>query len=76
LGRRRRRVIRTVKKTLPKFFTCPSCGMPSIRISSGATSTTVTCGNCGIKHEFNIATKKESIDIYNEFVDKFMLGKV
>ena len=32
MGRRKRRIIKTFKKTLPKVYTCPKCGMTSIRV--------------------------------------------
>ena len=74
LGRRRRRVVHVVKKTLPKVFTCPNCGMVSVRLQPKETTTIISCGSCGTSQEIPNAGK-EPIDIYNEFVDRFNKGQ-
>ena len=74
LGRRRRRVIRVVKRTLPKVFTCPRCGVISVRVSMKESSALVACGSCGLREDYMISGKKEPIDIYNDFVDRFVAG--
>jgi transcription elongation factor Elf1 len=77
LGRRRRRVIKIVKKTLPKVYTCPQCGMVSIRVFFKEDNLArIVCGNCGLKHDYSLETKRQPIDIYNEFVDEFMSGRL
>ena len=76
MGRRRRRVIRIVKRTLPKVFSCPRCGVIAVRVSRTGDSDTVACGSCGLKYSYSPPPKKENIDLYNEFVDMFMAGKV
>lgn len=73
MGRRRRRVVHVVKKTLPKVFTCPNCGMVSVRLQPKDTTTIISCGSCGTSQEIENAGK-EPIDIYNEFVDRFNKG--
>lgn len=70
MGRRKRRVVHVVKKTLPKVFTCPNCGMVSVRLQPKETTTIISCGSCGTSQEIPNAGK-EPIDIYNEFVDRF-----
>ncbi|MEM4297122.1 MAG: hypothetical protein QW815_01980 [Nitrososphaerota archaeon] len=72
MGRRRRKVIRVVKKKLPKVFACPRCGFVSIRLSTKASSVLIACGSCGLREEYSLSGKKEPIDIYNEFVDRFV----
>jgi transcription elongation factor Elf1 len=80
LGRRRRKVLRVVKRTLPKVFACPQCGMVTIRITSREdvmsqdTVYLVACGNpsCGIRRELRYPSRKEEIDVYNTFVDDFV----
>jgi len=72
MGRRRRRVIHVVKKTLPKVFTCPNCGMVAVRLQPKETTTIISCGSCGTSQEIT-SGGKEPIDIYNEFVDSFNL---
>ena len=51
--------------------------MVSVRVSINEKSKAlVACGSCGLKEEYTISGKKENIDIYNEFVDRFMSGKL
>ncbi|MGQ9718540.1 MAG: hypothetical protein ACUVWK_01620 [Nitrososphaerales archaeon] len=77
MGRRRRRVIKTMKRTLPKVYTCPQCGMASIKVSTKEENfTKIVCGNCGLRYDYPLGVKKHPIDIYNEFVDKFMSGRL
>lgn len=74
MGRRKRRVVHVVKKTLPKVFTCPNCGMVSVRLQPKDTTTIISCGSCGTSQEIPNAGK-EPIDIYNEFIDRFNAGQ-
>ncbi len=74
MGRRRRRVVHVVKKTLPKVFTCPNCGMVSVRLQPKEETTIISCGSCGTSQEIS-SRGKEPIDIYNEFVDRFNSGQ-
>jgi transcription elongation factor Elf1 len=76
MGRRKRRIIKTFKKTLPKVYTCPKCGMTAIRVFIEDNLIKISCGSCDIRHHYESNKKKESIDIYNEFIDKFMAGKI
>jgi transcription elongation factor Elf1 len=74
MGRRKRRVVHVVRKTLPKVFTCPNCGMVSVRLQPKDTTTIISCGSCGTSQEIPNAGK-EPIDIYNEFIDRFNAGQ-
>ncbi len=55
MGRRRKKTLRVVRRTLPKVFACPRCGMITIRITSHEDETSqdvvyvIACGNlaCG-----------------------------
>lgn len=79
MGRRRRKVLRTSKRTLPKVFSCPKCGVVAVRITSQKDEVTqdyitvVACGNasCRLRREFRFAQPKPDIDVYNTFVDDF-----
>ena len=75
MGRRRRRVVHIVKKTLPKVFTCPNCGMVAVRLQPKDETTIISCGSCGISQEIS-NRGKEPIDIYNEFVDRFNSAQI
>jgi len=37
---------------------------------------TIACGSCGLRSTYDVTSRKETIDIYNIFVDRFMSGKV
>jgi transcription elongation factor Elf1 len=79
MGRRRKKVLRVVRRTLPTVFSCPRCGMMAIRITSHHDETSqdevfqVACGNtaCNERREYRYQTKKANIDVYNTFVDDF-----
>ncbi len=80
MGRRRRKALRVVRRTLPKVFACPRCGMVTVRITSHEDETSqdtvflVACGNiaCSLRRELRYPTKKADIDVYNTFVDDFV----
>jgi transcription elongation factor Elf1 len=79
MGRRRRKVLRVNKRSLPKVFACPRCGVVAVRITSHQDEasqdyiTVVACGNenCKVRREFRFSTDKPDIDVYNTFVDDF-----
>ena len=79
MGRRRRKVLRVVKRQLPKVFACPRCGMITVRITSHEDETSqdtiyqVACGNtsCGLRRELRYPVRRAEIDVYNTFVDDF-----
>ncbi|MGC8556137.1 MAG: hypothetical protein ACP5NG_03935 [Conexivisphaera sp.] len=82
MGRKRRRVIRRVRRTLPKFYRCPRCGADSVRVirreEEGSIGYTVVCGQCGLRMELGgeSVQRKEPIDAYNMFVDAFYRGDI
>lgn len=78
MARRRRRVYKPVKKTIPKIFGCPRCGSTSIKITksqldTGQYSYKIVCGNskCNITDDITESREREIIDVYNLFVDRF-----
>jgi len=79
VGRRRKKVLRITRRTLPKVFACPRCGMITIRITSHQDEESqdsvfqVACGNtnCNLRRELRYPTKRADIDVYNTFVDDF-----
>jgi transcription elongation factor Elf1 len=77
MGRRRKKTLRVIRRTLPKVFACPRCGMIAIRIKSDEDETShdqvydIACGNCKLRREIRYQTKRDDIDVYNTFVDDF-----
>jgi len=79
MGRRRKKTLRLVRRTLPRVFSCPRCGNITVRITSHEDETSqdnvylVACGNlaCGLRRELRYPAKKPDIDVYNTFVDDF-----
>ena len=86
MGRKRKKIIRVTRK-LPKVYNCPACGRVSMRINrtpikeDSSTfqpgvarrtlySVEVLCGVCKISKDYE--SRKEPIDLYNDFVDWFM----
>jgi transcription elongation factor Elf1 len=71
--------MRVMRRTLPKVFACPRCGMITIRITSHKDETSqdevylVACGNlaCGLRRELRYPNERADIDVYNTFVDDF-----
>jgi transcription elongation factor Elf1 len=77
MGRKRRKVVKVFKKTLPKILSCPVCGNISLvvdRVSDDIAK--IKCGTCKLSYEYPAAKTKESIDVYNEFVDKINRGDI
>jgi len=72
MGRRRKKIIKVTRRSLPKVYSCPQCGMISIKVSINTEkSTKIICGSCGLNWEKDNVKNKEAIDIYNEFIDEF-----
>ena len=79
MGRRRKKTLRVVRRTLPKVFACPRCGVVAIRITSHEDAESqdnvyqIGCGNpsCNLRREFRYPMKRADIDVYNQFVDDF-----
>lgn len=77
LGRKRKKIIRVFRRTMPKVFGCPSCGVAAVRVTRREDNVVaVACGSCKLSRSYENATRKEFIDVYNTFVDEFMAGKI
>ena len=80
MGRKRKKVLRPTRKSLPKVFSCPRCGVVAVRITSQRDEASqdyvmvVACGNsaCKLRREFRYAVERPEIDVYNSFVDEFV----
>ena len=73
MGRRRRRVIRIVKKKLPKVFTCPVCSEEAMKVTlpKGPGVAVVQCAACGAKDQFEVLRGTQMVDVYCKFTDRF-----
>ncbi|MHC1563856.1 MAG: hypothetical protein ACXQTF_00820 [Candidatus Hecatellaceae archaeon] len=79
MGRRRRRkVVKIVRKTLPKVFVCPRCGARSVKVlmKAGTGKAKVTCSICGLTAEFPVSPSSQPVDIYCQFSDLFYARKL
>lgn len=73
-------MLRVGKRSLPKVFSCPRCGVVAMRITSQQDEashdyiTVVACGNanCKLRREFRYSAPRAEIDVYNTFVDEFV----
>ncbi|MER3601251.1 MAG: hypothetical protein C4339_00815 [Nitrososphaerota archaeon] len=79
MGRRRRKIPKPLKRSLPKVYICPKCGQISVRAwYEDPNRVIVMCGNtdCGLKFSYDYEKKPEIIDIYNLAVDKYNRGEL
>ncbi|MHC1590330.1 MAG: hypothetical protein ACXQTQ_05135 [Candidatus Hecatellaceae archaeon] len=79
MGRRRRRkVVKIVRKTLPKVFVCPRCGARSVKVlmKAGTGKAKVTCSICGLTAELPVSPSSQPVDIYCQFSDLFYARKL
>lgn len=72
-GRKRKKVVKRMKKTIPKIFACPSCGEKtlSININREQGLATVKCGRCNIEDAVSVSRVEEAVDAYGKFIDRY-----
>lgn len=72
-GRKRKKVIRRMKKSIPKIFACPSCGEKTlgIDIDREAGTATIKCGRCNIEEVIIISAVEQAIDAYGKYIDRY-----
>jgi len=78
MGRRRKKVLKLLKKTLPRIFLCPACGEKAInvRMNRGSGTAEVKCGKCEIKMEVPLIPADQPVDAYCKFTDRFYAENV
>jgi len=77
-GRKRKKVVKRMRKTIPKIFACPNCGEKtlSILINREEGKATIKCGRCNIKEDdISVSHVEEPVDAYGKFVDKYYGGE-
>jgi transcription elongation factor Elf1 len=76
-GRKRKKVVKKVKKTIPKIFVCPNCGGKSLTISinkdeeKGGRVAIIKCGRCNISDTIEVANIEDTVDAYGKFIDRY-----
>lgn len=73
MGRRRRKVVKIVRRTLPEFYLCPRCGKNTVKatINKKRGQVVVVCGNCGLNAVLPVQPQMATVDAYCLFVDRF-----
>ncbi|MHA1268691.1 MAG: hypothetical protein ACTSPY_02785 [Candidatus Helarchaeota archaeon] len=74
MGRRRKqKVQKRPRKTLPKVFTCPECGKITITVEVQKENKIayLKCGNCKLEARVIATHLTEPVDAYGEFLDKY-----
>ena len=73
MGRRRRRVVKIVRRTLPKLYLCPKCGKSTVKatINKKRERAVVICSNCRLNAAFPSNLNMNEVDAYCLFVDNF-----
>ncbi len=78
MGRRRRRkVIRTFKRTIPKVYVCPQCGKRTVtvQIVKEANIAHVACGTCKVSGDVTLVEGMTAVDAYCTWFDEIASGK-
>ena len=78
MGRRRKKIIKLPKKTIPKIFLCPACGEKSInvRMNRNTSIAQIICSNCEIEVEVPLISADQPVDAYCKFTDRFYTENV
>lgn len=76
-GRKRKKVVRRMKKNIPKIFSCPNCGEKTlaIEINREAGIAEAKCGKCKINYSLEISSVEHAVDAYGKFIDKYYSGE-
>ena len=74
MGRRRKqKVQKRRRKTLPKVFTCPECGKVTITVDLQKENKVafLKCGNCKLEASVPANFLTEPVDAYGDFLDTY-----
>jgi len=72
-GRKRKKVVRRMRKSIPKIFACPNCGEKTlgIEIDRETGTAVVKCGKCTIEDSVQVSSVEQAVDAYGKFIDKY-----
>lgn len=76
MGRRRKKAVKIVRRTLPELYLCPRCGKNTVKatISKKREIAVVVCSSCGLNTSFPSTPGMGDVDAYCRFVDIFYEG--
>jgi transcription elongation factor Elf1 len=71
--RKRKKIAKYMKKSLPELYLCPHCGMNTIQININKkiNDARIICSSCDLRSSININPNIEKIDAYCKFFDNF-----
>jgi transcription elongation factor Elf1 len=77
MGRRRKKAVKIVRRTLPELYLCPRCGKNTVKatISKRREKALVVCSSCDLNASFSSTPQMEEVDAYCRFVDNFYAGE-
>jgi len=77
VGRRRRKVIRVPRRSLPKVFTCVVCGRKAVvvKVLREEGHAVVHCGACDRHDTLEAPPGVAPVDIYSQWCDSFYKPK-
>jgi transcription elongation factor Elf1 len=77
LGRRRKKAVRILRRTLPELYLCPRCGKNTVKstVYRKQRRAVVICSNCGLKQGFECTPNMAEVDAYCAFVDAYYSGE-
>jgi len=73
LGRRRRRkIVRVLRRRIPKIFVCPVCGKRAVTVSISKETgiAHIACGSCGVSGDVQVSEGMTSVDAYCTWYDE------
>jgi transcription elongation factor Elf1 len=78
MGRRRKKAVKIVRRTLPELYLCPRCGKNTVKATIGKKRirAVVVCSSCGLNASFPATTRMGEVDAYCRFVDNFYAGEI
>ncbi|HUS79187.1 MAG TPA: hypothetical protein VM050_11085 [Patescibacteria group bacterium] len=78
MGRRRKKVVKIVRRTLPELYLCPKCGKNTVKanINKKKDQAVVICSSCGLNVRYPLSVNMGEVDAYCMFVDNFYSGQL
>ena len=77
MGRRRKKAVKIVRRTLPELYLCPRCGKNTVKatISKKRERAFVVCSSCNLTASYPSTPQMGEVDAYCRFVDNFYEGE-